>query len=143
MFEIVADNKKREVHFQFPPRKMLRSSSQAAVVRKSIDCRHGRSRGRVPIGGGIHARVTDIEVRILAPECCRMREHDIRGVNAGADDHQLPELFAAGGHGGHEAVHCALSRLGGAVSHTMDRTAMDIFMGYVGWHSATVAHTDR
>ena len=111
---------------------MTRSSSQAVVVRKSLDCRQGRSRGRVPTGGGIHARVTDIEVRILVPECYRMREYDICGVNAGADDHQPPDSFAGGGHGEHEAVHRALPRLGGAASHNMDRTAMGIFMGYVG-----------
>ena len=34
---------------------------------------HGRSRGTVPTGGGIHSRVTDIEVRILVPECYRKR----------------------------------------------------------------------
>ena len=92
----------------------------------------GRSRGRVPTGGGIHARVTDIEVRILVPECYRMREYDICGVNAGAVDHQPPHPFAGGGHGGHGAVHRALSRLGGAASHKMDRTAIGIFMEYVG-----------
>ena len=36
---IVADDGKREVHFRFPLRKMLRSSSQADVVRKNLDCR--------------------------------------------------------------------------------------------------------
>ena len=37
---------------------------------------HGHSRGRVPTGGGIHGRVTDIEVRILVPsviKCDNMR----------------------------------------------------------------------
>ena len=85
--------------------------------------RGSRSRGRVPTAGGIHARITDIEVRILVPERYRMREHDICGVNAGADDHQPPDPFAGGRHAGHEAVHRALSRLGGAASHKMDRTA--------------------
>ena len=61
-----------------------------------------------------------------------MREYDICGVDAGADDHSPPDPFAGGGHGGHEAVHLALSRLGGAASHKMDRKAMSIFMGYVG-----------
>ena len=93
---------------------------------------HGRSRGRVPTGGGTHARVTDIEVRILVPECYRMREYDMCGVNPGADDHQPPDPFAGGWHGGREAVHRALSRLGGAASHRMDRTAMGIFTEYVG-----------
>ena len=81
------------------------------MVTKSLDCRHGRSRGRVPTGGGTHARVTDIEVRILVPECYRMREYDICGVNAGADDHQPPpdDQLAGGGHGEHEAVHRAIS----------------------------------
>ena len=37
--EIVVDDGKREVHFHFPLQKMLRSSSQAVVVRKSLDCR--------------------------------------------------------------------------------------------------------
>ena len=111
---------------------MLRSSSQAVVVSKSLDCRHGRSCGRVPTGGRIHARVTHIEIKILVPECYRMRECDICGVDAGSDDHQPPDRFAGGGHGGHEAVHRALSRLGGVASHKMDRTAMGIFMGYVG-----------
>ena len=114
---------------------MLRSSSQAVVVRKSLDCRKnlpGRSRGRVPSGGGIHARVTGIEVRIIVPGCYRMREYDICGVNAAADDHQSPDPFAGGGHGGHEAVHRALSRLGGAASPKMDRTAMGNFIEYVG-----------
>ena len=92
---------------------------------------HGRSRGRVPTGGS-HARDTDIEVRVLVPECYRMREYDICGVNAGTDDNQPLDPFAGGGHGGHEAVHRALSRLGGAASHKMDRTAMGIFMEYVG-----------
>ena len=111
---------------------MLRSSSQAVVVRKSLDCRHGRSRGGVPTGGGIHAQVTDIKVRILIPECFKMREYDIWSVNAGADDHQPPDPLGGGGHGGHEAVYRALSRLGGAASHKVDRTTMGISMGYVG-----------
>ena len=130
--EIVADDRKRELHFQLPPRKMLRSSSLAVVVRNSLDCRHGRRCGRVPTGGGIHARVTDIEIRTLVSECCRMRENDTCEGNAGADDHQPPDPFSSGGHGGHEAVHRALSRLGGAASHRMNRTAMGMFMGYEG-----------
>ena len=52
--------------------------------------------------------------------------------DAGSDDHQPPDPFAGGGHGGHEAVRRALSRLGGAARHEMDRMAMGIFMGYVG-----------
>ena len=60
-----------------------------------------------------------------------MREYDICGVNAGADDHQPPDPFA-GGRQGHEAVHRALFRLGRAASHKMDHTALDISMGYVG-----------
>ena len=61
-----------------------------------------------------------------------MREYDTCGVNAGADDHQPPDPFASGGLGGHEVVHRALSRMGGAASHKMDRTAMKIFTEYVG-----------
>ena len=61
-----------------------------------------------------------------------MRQYEIWGVHAGADDHQPPDPFAGGGHGEHEAVHLALSRLGGAGSHQMDRTAMGIFMEYMG-----------
>ena len=61
-----------------------------------------------------------------------MRECYICGVNAGADGHQPPAPFAGGGRGGHEAVLRAHSRLGGAASYKMDRTAMGIFMGYVG-----------
>ena len=61
-----------------------------------------------------------------------MREYDISGVNAGADDHQPPDPFAGGVHGGHEAVHRALFRVGGAASHKIDRTAMGILMEYVG-----------
>ena len=90
----------------------------------------------------MHGSLTYIEVRILVPECYRMREYEICGVNAGADDHQPPVPFAGGGRRGHEAVHRALSRLGGAASHKMDRTAMGIFMKYMGRQSATVAHTD-
>ena len=76
--------------------------------------------------------VTDIEVGSPVPECYRMRRYEISGVDAGADDHQPPDPFAGGGHGGHEAVHRALFRMGGAASHKMDRTAMDILMDYVG-----------
>ena len=54
------------------------------------------------------------------------------GVNASADDHQPPDPFAGGGHGGHEAVHRALSRLGGVASHKMDRMAMGHFYGVRG-----------
>ena len=54
------------------------------------------------------------------------------GVNADADDHQPPDPFAGGGHGGHDAVHRAFSPLGGAASHDLDRMAMSIFTGYVG-----------
>ena len=61
-----------------------------------------------------------------------MREYDICGVNAGADDNQPPHPFAGGGHGIHEAVHRALFRLGGAASHKMDHTAMGIHMECVG-----------
>ena len=61
-----------------------------------------------------------------------MREYDVCGVNAGADDHQPPDPFAGGGHGGHEAVNRALSRLGGAASHKMDRTAMEFFTEHRG-----------
>ena len=61
-----------------------------------------------------------------------MREYEIYGVNAGADDHQPPDPFAGGGHGEHEAVHRALPRLGGAASQKMDRTVMGNFMEYVG-----------
>ena len=61
-----------------------------------------------------------------------MREYDMCGVYACADDHQALDLFAGGGHGGHEAVHRALSRFMEAASHTMDRTAMGSFMRYVG-----------
>ena len=68
----------------------------------------------------------------LERRCYRRREYDICGVNAGADDHQPPYPLAGGGHGGHEAVHRALSRLGGAVSHKMDRMSMGIFTEYVG-----------
>ena len=74
-----------------------------------------------------------MEVRIQIPECYRIRKYFICGVNAGADDHQpLPDQFVGGGHGGHEAVHHARSRLGGAASHKMDRTAMGIFIEHVG-----------
>ena len=61
-----------------------------------------------------------------------MREYEICGVNTGADGHQPPDQFADGGHEGHEAVHRALSRLGGAASHKMDCTAMGTLTGYVG-----------
>ena len=60
-----------------------------------------------------------------------MREYDLCGVTAGADYYQPPDPFAGGGNGGHEAVHRALSRLGGAASNKMDRTDMDIFTGHV------------
>ena len=50
------------------------------------------------------------EVKILVPECYKIREYVICGVNAGADDHQPPEQFAGGGNGGHEVIHRAFSR---------------------------------
>ena len=68
-----------------------------------------------------------------------MRQHEICGVNAGTDDHQPPDPFAGGGH---DVVHRAISRLGVAASHKFDRMAMDIVTEYVGWQSASVAHTD-
>ena len=61
-----------------------------------------------------------------------MRKHDISGINAGTDDHQPPDPFAGGGHGGLEAVRRALFRVGGVATHKMGRTAMGILMKYVG-----------
>ena len=113
----------------------LRSSSQAVVVKEEPKLPrnwHGRSRGRVPTGGGIHAMVTGIEVRIPVSECYMMREYCISGVDAGTDDHQPLDQFAGGGHGGHEAVHRALFRVGRVPTHKMDRTVMGILMDYVG-----------
>ena len=86
--------------------------------------------------------VTDISVRVPVPECYRMRKCETCGVNASADYHQPPDTFAGGGHGEHGAVNRALFRLGGAASHNIVRTAMGVHMEYVGWQSATVAHTD-
>ena len=61
-----------------------------------------------------------------------MREYEICDADARADDHQPPDPFTGGGHGRHEAVHRALSWLGRAASHKMDRTAMSILMECVG-----------
>ena len=96
--------------------KFVPSSLGREDPRLSLKQLHGRSHGRVPTEGGIHVRFTDINVGILAPECCRMREYDICGVNAGADDHQPSAPFAGGVHGGHEAVHRALVQLRGAAT---------------------------
>ena len=98
------------------PAKSLPSSRGKEEPRRPQNLR-GRSHDRVPKGGGIHAPATDIEIGILVAECYRMREYDIRGVNAGADDYQPPDSFAGGGHGGHEAVHRVLFRSGGTASH--------------------------
>ena len=68
--------------------------ASSAPVQQLERVRSGRSRGRVPTGGGIHARVTDIEFRILVSECYTMREYDICSVNAGVDYHQPPDPFA-------------------------------------------------
>ena len=61
-----------------------------------------------------------------------MLEYYMCAVNACADDHPPPDLFVGGGHGGHEAVHRALSRLERAANHKMDRTAMGHFYGVGG-----------
>ena len=105
------------------------------MVRKSLDCRKICTVADVVEyrqEADPDARVTDIEVRILVPESYRMRGYDICGVNAGAEDHQPPDTFLGGGHGGHESVHRTLSRLGRAASNKMDRTAMGTFTECVG-----------
>ena len=59
----------------------------------------GRSHGRVPTGGGIHAMVTRQGVRILVSKRFRRRGERVRGADGSTDDHQPPGPFAGGWHG--------------------------------------------
>ena len=60
----------------------------------------GRSRGRAPTGGEIHAIVTRRGVIALVPERSRRRGEGGTGVDAGADNHRPPDPSAGGWHGG-------------------------------------------
>ena len=99
----VADDGRRGIHFLFPVgkdvAKFLPSVCGKEERRLPRNVR-GRSRGRVPIGGGIHAKVTRGGVGVPVPERSSRRRKRGTGVDAGADDHQPPDPSAGSWHGG-------------------------------------------
>ena len=98
----------------------------------------GRSRGRVPTGGGIHAMVACRGVRVSVSERCRSRGEGRTSADADADDYYPPDPPAVARMEDEQYTMHSF-RVGGAASHNMDGTTMDVLVEYVGWKSATVA----
>lgn len=105
-------------------KKRLRSSSQAAVVRKNLDCRE-RSHGRVPTGGETHAMVTRRGVRIPVAECSRRRESERTGVAAKQTTTKTSRNIYLRAAGMEEIMRDTMRsfRVGGVAIHTMEQYA--------------------
>ena len=70
--EFVADDRKRDVYVSSASSEDVAKflqTSRGKDERRLPKSLHGRSRDRVSTGGGMHARITDIEDRIVVPEC--------------------------------------------------------------------------
>ena len=120
----------------------FRSSSQAIVVRKNLDCRKFWAVATVVEYQQVlesvqwsHAEGSEF----LFP---RVQEGGERGELA-----QTPAQMTANLRNHLRAADTEDKwytiqslRVGGATSHNMDGTAMDVLMEYVVWKSATVAH---
>ncbi|CAM9635092.1 unnamed protein product [Laminaria digitata] len=121
--------------------KTLRSSSQAVIVRRNLDCRE------------ICAVAAMVEYQqaaeslqwslaegsgFLFPSVVESGEKgDLALTPAQMTTNLQTHLRAAGMEGKRYTIHSF--RVGGAASHNMDGTAMDVLMKYVGRKSATTA----
>ena len=127
--------------FNFLFGKNLRESSQAVVVRRNTDCRE-----ICAVAAMIEYRQTAASMQWALAEGSGFlfpsaRDNEEKGnlaltpaqVTANIQAH----LHAAGMEDKRYALHSF--RVGGAASHHMDGTAMDVLMEYVGLTSAAVA----
>ncbi|CAN0189078.1 unnamed protein product, partial [Laminaria digitata] len=112
-----------EFIFNFLFGKTLRSSSQAVVVRRNLDCRCAVA----AMGSGF-----------LFPSVVESVERgDLALTPAQMTTNLQTHLRAAGMEGKRYTMH--FFRVGGAASHNVVGTAMDVLMEYLGWKSATTA----
>ena len=77
-------------------------------------------------------------VRVSVSERCRSRGEGRTSADADADDYYPPDPPAVARMEDEQYTMHSF-RVGGAASHNMDGTTMDVLVEYVGWKSATVA----
>ena len=136
-----ADVRGRGVLFYFSLWENLRESSHAVVVRRNTDCSE-----ICAVAAMIEYRQAAASMQWALAEGSgflfpSVRDNEEKG-NLALTPAQMTanlqaHLHAAGMEDKRYALHSF--RLGGAASHHMDGTAIDVLMEYVGWTSAEVA----
>ncbi|CAN0147179.1 unnamed protein product, partial [Laminaria digitata] len=122
--------------FNFLFGKTIRTSSQAVVVRRNLDCRE------------ICAVAAMVEYQqateslhwgqgFLFPSVLESGEKGDLALTPAQMTTNQTHLRPAGMEGKRYTMHSF--RVRGAASHNMDGTAMDVLMEYVGWKSSTTA----